>query len=122
MKKNTSLYRSLLIVTIIVLASCTTQSSLHGFWKNVEGDDTIEFKAGGEVIIVDNMSATVIGNYKIEDNGLLKIELIASDILRDSVQSGPKTTISAKIMTLNSDKLQLQVVGENGVENYRRIR
>lgn len=122
MKKVTALYISLLTVTIIILASCTTQSTINGLWESTKNSGTIEFKATGEVIIVDNMSATVTGYYKIEDDDLIKFELTASDILRDSVQPTPKTVITAKIIRVSGDELQLRIDREDGVENYRRIR
>jgi len=83
---------------------------------------SIEFKATGEVIVVDNMSATVTGSYQIEEDNLIRFELTASDILRDSVEPVPKTVITANIMTLSGDELQLRFAGEDAIENYRRIR
>lgn len=109
-------------MAIIGLASCTTQPAINGLWQSTKEIGTIEFKATGEVIIVDNMSATVIEYYAIENDDLIKLELIASDILRDSVQPSPKTVITAKIVKFNGDELQLQFAGEAGVVNYWRIR
>ena len=122
MKKVTSLYIYLLTVVIIVITSCTTQTTLIGLWESTNESGSIEFKTSGEVIIVDNMSATVIGSYEIEEDDLIKFELTASDILRDSVQPSSKTTITAKIMTLKGDELQLRFTGEDEQENYRRMR
>ena len=68
------------------------------------------------------MSATVIGYYEIENDNLIRFELIASDILRDSVQPSPKTVITAKIVQFSGDELQLQFSGESGEGNYFRIR
>ncbi len=67
------------------------------------------------------MSATVIGYYEIVDDDLIKFELTASDILRDSVQPSTKTVLTAKIIRINDDELQLRFTEEGGVENYLRI-
>ncbi len=98
------------------------QPTINGLWQSTQESGTIEFKASGAVTIVDNMSATVIGYYVIEDGDLIKFELIASDILRDSVHPTTKTFLTAKIIRINSDELQLHFVGEGGVENYLRVR
>lgn len=116
-----NLDRSELIAYLKSLA-CTTQATINGLWQNTREAGTIEFKPGGKVIIVDNLSATVVGSYKIEDNNLLKLELIASNIFRDSVQPDPKTIVTAKIIKLKGDELQLIPAGEVEVESYRRIR
>jgi len=94
---------------------------LDGLWQGTEDFGTIEFKETGEVIIVDNMSATVMGHYEIEDDGLIKFELMASDILRESIQPIKKTLIRAKIVKLKGNRLQLQFIGKDGIENFRRI-
>lgn len=122
MIKILSLHISPLAMVIIVLASCTTQPTINGLWEDTKEVGTIEFKSTGEVIIVDNMAATVTGYYALEDDDLIKFELIASDILRDSIQPSPKTVITAKIIGLNDDVLQLRFAGEVEVVNYRRIR
>jgi len=122
LKKFTSFYILLLIMVSIALASCATQAAINGLWQNTEEIGTIEFKATGEVIIVDNMSATVTGYYKIGEDNLITFELLASDILRPSIQPMPKTVITAKIITFTEDTLQLRFPGEDGLENYRRVR
>ena len=83
---------------------------------------TLEFKAIGEVIVVDNMSATLMGHYKVEGNNMIKFELTATDILRDSVQTITKQVITAKIIKLSVDELQLRIAEENELEHYRRVR
>lgn len=118
----TSPYLTLLIVVILALTSCTTQPDIIGLWQSTGDSGSIEFKATGEVIVVDNMSATVTGTYKIEADNLIRFELTASDILRDSVKPVPKTEMTAKIVNFNDDELQLHFAGEEAIENYRRIR
>ncbi|PLY14002.1 MAG: hypothetical protein C0631_12385 [Sedimenticola sp.] len=59
------------------------------------------------------MSATVAGYYGIEDNDWVKFELIASDILRDSVKPIQKTVVRAKIMLLDDERLQLRFLDAN---------
>ncbi len=122
MKKFAILYISLLVMVSIALAACATQNTINGLWQNSEEIGTLEFKDTGEVIIVDNMSATVTGYYEIGEDDSITFELLASDILRPSVQPIPKTVITAKIIKLTGDALQLGFPGEEGVENYRRVR
>ena len=122
MKKPAIFHISLIIMVGIALASCATQHTINGLWQNTKEIGTIEFKETGEVIVVDNMSATVTGYYQIGEDDLITFELLASDILRPSVQPIPKTVITAKIITFTGDALQLRFPGEDGLENYQRVR
>ena len=75
-----------------------------------------------EVIIVDNMSATVTGNYKLEGSDKLIFELTASDIMNDSIQPISKTTVTAKMIKFTHDELQLRFADDNETEDYKRVR
>lgn len=121
MNKNITLYLSLL-TAVIILASCTTQSSIYGLWQEAKDVGTIEFKKDGTVIIVDNMSATVTGNFINEENNLITFELTATDIMRDSIQPITKTIITAEIININDHQLQLKFSGQTEVENYNRAK
>jgi hypothetical protein len=121
LKKVSTFNASLLAVTLYVLVSCATQPTINGLWQGTKEIGTIEFRATGKVIIVDNMSATVTGFYQLKNNGLINFELTASDIFRDSIQPSPKTVITAKIIKLNDDQLQLRITGDNKIKNYSRI-
>lgn len=94
---------------------------INGLWKGTGDFGTIEFKASGEVIIVDNMSATVTGRYQIEDGDLLKLELTASDILQGSIQPTAVMSIVARIVRIKSDELQIHFAEEDKVESFERI-
>lgn len=107
---------------IMVLSSCSTESSINGLWQDTKDDGTIELKENGDVIIVDNMSVTVTGIYVIDDDNLITFEFTASDILRDSIQPIKKTVVTAKIIKLSGDELQLSFSGETEVESFKRIR
>lgn len=122
MRKTTILFRFLLTATIIIFAACTTQSSIHGLWQDTKEAGTIEFKTNGEVIIVDNMSATVTGSFELKENDSITFELTATDIMRDSIQPTTKTIVTAKIIKFDNDELQLSFSGNTGVEHYKRIR
>jgi hypothetical protein len=122
LKKVTRLYFLLLTATIIVLTSCSAPPDINGLWQSTKDAGTIEFKSTGEVIIVDNMSATVTGRYEILEDNMLKFELTATDVMRDSVQAIPKKVITARIIMFNDDELQLEFAEDLGVEHYRRIR
>lgn len=114
--------RSISILAVITaLVSCVAQPALNGFWQGTEEFGSIEFKATGEVIVVDNMSATLTGYYEIDNDGLIKFEFIASDILRESVQPMEKTVLWARIVKLKGDELQLQFLGKEGMESFRRL-
>jgi len=120
---NKVMARSISVLAlVIVLVSCIAQPTLNGFWQGTEEFGSIEFKATGEVIVVDNMSATLTGYYEIDNDGLIKFEFIASDILRESVQPMEKTVLRARIVELKGDELQLQFLGREGVESFRRLR
>lgn len=121
LNKVTTLYISLLTTFIFALASCSTQSTIHGLWQDTKEAGTIEFKTNGEIIIIDNMSATVTGVYQLKDNGEIKIELTASDILKESLEPIETTVITAQIVKLTSDELQISFGGKIKIENYKRI-
>ena len=118
--KNKILLQSAVI--ILALTSCTTQPDIIGLWQSTGESGSLEFRSSGEVVIVDNMSATVTGTYAIGEDNLITMELTASDILRDSVEPVPKTVVTAYIMTLNADRLQLRFPREGAIENYQRSR
>jgi len=121
LKKITTFYLSLLTASIVILASCTTQSSIHGLWQDTKEAGTIEFKTNGEVIIIDNMSATVTGTFNIKENNLITFELTATDILKDSLQPIKKKEVSATIIKLNSDELEISFTGRTEIETYKRV-
>lgn len=106
---------------LIFLASCATQPSIHGLCQNTTKIGTLEFKANGELISKDNMSATVLGYYQIKDDSIT-FRLTASDIFRDSIQAETEAVIKAKIIRLNTDNLQLRIAEEAEIESYKRIR
>jgi len=122
MKKITGLYASLLTAMIIVLAACSMPSPINGLWKDTQDDGTIEFKGNGDVIVVDNMSVTVMGTYTIENDNLITFEFTASDILRDSIEPIEKTVVTAKIIKLEGDELQLSFFGDTKTEIFSRVR
>ena len=104
------------------LASCGSAPDLNGLWQSTKDSGTIEFKATGEVIIIDNMSATVTGRYELLEGDKLKLQLTATDIMHDSMQAIPEKVINVKIITLNADELHIDYVGELGAEQYKRVR
>jgi hypothetical protein len=119
--KTIGVFASLLAVILIVLSSCAAQPRIVGCWHSSDETGTIQFRENGEVTIVDNMSATVAGYYGIEDNDWVKFELIASDILRDSVKPIQKTVVRAKIMLLDDERLQLRFLDANE-ESYLYVK
>lgn len=119
MNKVITLYLSLL-ASILILASCSTQSSLYGLWQDTTEKGSIEFKKNGDVIIVDNMSATATGSFKEEDQ-LINFELTATDIMKESIQPITKTMVTAKIIKLDKNELQLSFSGQSKIEHYKRI-
>lgn len=121
MKKITVLCLSLLTITTLVLASCSAESTIKGLWQNTREPGTIEFKANGEVIIVDNMSATVTGSYEIVNDNLITFRLTATDILRDSIQPISEEVVTAKIIKFNGYELQLKFSENAEIENYKRV-
>ncbi len=122
MKKITALYVLLFTATIIILTSCTTQSSIHGLWQDITEEGTIEFKTDGTVTIIDNMSSTVTGTFTVKEGEWITFELTASDIFEDSIQPMTKITVKAKIIKFNSDELQLRFPEKDEVEHYKRVR
>lgn len=122
LKKITGAYLSVLTLAFFVITTYAAESNIVGLWESAQDKGSIEFKASGEVIVVDNMSATVTGSYERQEGGLIMITLLATDILRDSVEAMPKETFIAKATILNDDELQLHIDGEDEVENYRRVR
>lgn len=121
MNKVKTLYALLLTATMILLASCSTESSIYGLWQDTNAAGTIEFKTNGEVIIVDNTSATVMGNFSLTEKDVVTFELTATDIMSDSIQPTEKRIVTAKITKLNDDELQLGFAEETDIENYRRL-
>lgn len=119
MNKFALLYLALFPTFLFFLTSCSTQSSLHGLWHDTNDAGTIEFKNNGEVVITDNASATVTGDFILE-NDTITFELTASDILQQSIQPISKTTVKAKIIKLDNDQLQLEFIGHTEIESYKR--
>ncbi len=122
LKKITGAYLSVFTLAFFVITSYAAESNIVGLWESTQNEGSIEFKASGEVIFVDNMSATVTGTYERQGGGLIMIKLIATDILRDSIEAMAKESFIAKATILNNDELQLHIDGEDEVENYRRVR
>ncbi|MBL1142124.1 MAG: hypothetical protein HND53_08865 [Proteobacteria bacterium] len=121
MNKVKIFYVFLLAASVIFLASCSSELSIHGLWQDTNAAGTIEFKTNGEVIIIDNMSATVTGTFEINKNDSITFELTATDIMSDSIQPTEKRTVTAKIVEFNDNKLQLNFNGEK-IEHYKRLR
>lgn len=109
------------LVATVSLVSCSTESELVGLWQRTDNEGTIEFKSTGEVVVTDNMAATVSGRYELEEDGSLRLGLTDSDILRDSVQPMPEAVIEAHF-ELTGDELTLLFSGGSESESYRRIR
>lgn len=108
------------LVATVLLVSCSAESELVGLWQSTDDDGTIEFESTGEVVVTDNMAATVSGRYEIEEDGSLRLELTGSDILRDSVQPMPEAVIEAHF-ELTGDELTLLFNGGSESESYRRV-
>lgn len=121
MRKITTIYISLFFATIFILSSCSSQTSIHGLWQDTNEQGTIEFKENGEVIIIDNMSATVTGTFILEGKESIRFEFTATDIMKDSLQPMEKTIVSANIIKFNNDDLLLKFVGRTEVEHYKRV-
>jgi hypothetical protein len=121
LKKITTFFLSLVTVSVFILSSCSTQSSLHGLWQDTNAEGTIEFKTNGEVIIIDNMSATLTGTFKLNDNNVITFEFTATDIMKDSIQPMEKTIVTARVVKFNNEELQLSFADNNEVEYYKRI-
>lgn len=91
-----------------------------GFWQSTKDAGTLEFKSTGEVTVMDNMSATMGGQFEIEEGRYIKIEWTSSDILRASLEPMTPTTVRVEF-DLDGDQLKL-FGGENGTETYYRTR
>jgi hypothetical protein len=109
------------LVATVLLVSCLTESELVGLWQSTDDEGTIEFKSTGEVVVTDNMAATVTGRYEVEEDGSLRLELTGSDILGESVRPMPEAVIEAHF-ELKGDELTLLFYGGSESESYRRIR
>lgn len=109
------------LAAMVLLISCSTRPEVVGLWQSTEDEGTLELTSTGEVVVTDNLSATVTGRYEIEDDGSIRLELTGSDILRDSIQPTPKTIIRARV-ELAGDELTLLFDGGRATERYRRIR
>lgn len=120
MSKLTSFYISLLAVVIIALTSCDMQPSINGLWQSTNDSGTIEFKKSGEIIVLDNMSGMVTGQYKLKGDNLIEVELTASDILRNSLEPIPNEIWTAEVIKLNESELQLSFSENNKMESYAR--
>jgi hypothetical protein len=109
-----------LLAILFLLYSCSSPTSVFGVWQDTTDKGTIEFKENGEVIIIDNMSATVTGTFEVKDNKTITFELTATDIMRDSIQPIEKTIVTAKIIKFNNDDLHLTFAGETEIEQFKR--
>ena len=109
-----------LLLALIFVASCSNQSNIVGLWQSAGDAGTLEFKVTGEITVVDNMSATMVGRFVIEGDSLT-FELTGSDILRESVQPIPTIVLKADF-DLQGDELILHLNGEDETEIYRRVR
>ncbi len=121
LNKVTRLYISLLITSIIFLVSCSSETSIHGLWQDTKVAGSIEFKKNGEVIIIDNIPATVTGTFEIKGADTITFELTATDIMSDSIQPTKKQIVNAKIVKLDNNDLQLNFPGETEIEHYKRV-
>ncbi len=108
------------LLVLALLTSCSSQPTVVGLWQSTDEAGTLEFKATGEVTVVDNMSATMVGRFEIEDGNQMRIKWTASDILRESVE--PISPIAVKVeFDLSGDELSLRFNGESATKTYRRI-
>jgi hypothetical protein len=122
LNKIKPLYVFLFTAFFFFLTSCSTETSIHGLWQDTNDEGTIEFKSDGSVIIIDNMSATVTGTFNIQNNKQITFELTATDIMQDSIKPIEKTTVIAKILEFDKNKLKLSFGNDPDIESYERVR
>jgi hypothetical protein len=124
MRRKNKFYRFILIIIVSsVLFSCASKPNVFGRWLSVENKGTIEFKEDGTFVGVDNMGATFIGNYII-NNGKIKLEITHTNIMRETIQPEISPEVVNAKISISADELQFMFNSdeEDGVEieRYRR--
>ena len=69
-----------IVCCVVLLSFCSTkpQDEIVGRWKEADGTETMEFRKDGTVTIEDE-GQSMAGNYKIADNGQIKLEIVSVD-------------------------------------------
>ncbi len=113
----------LVVVAAIVLAACAEKEppapSELGKWEHTTDVGSLEFKADGEVVMVDNMRATVVGTYLITPDGEMRLELTKGNIMQDSIELMDEPIEITARYFINEDTLTLSFDGQADV--FRRV-
>jgi hypothetical protein len=117
--------RSVFLMVIVVafgLTACTSTTNIVGKWQSIHDSGTIEFKSDGRFVIVDNMSATSKGNYKITEKNNLSRELTHSNIMKESIQpvNNPEVVKAQFVIIKNELQITRSSKEKSNIEIYRR--
>lgn len=110
----------LAIITAFSLNGCEQSPDELGLWNAVGDDGSIEFKSSGEIILVDNMKATLIGHYRRDANDSLEIEFSASNILKQDIEPIEPMLVQASIAIVGDELVISHGDGEKDI--YQKAR
>lgn len=99
------------VLTLSLLVSCSSESAIVGKWSEIGGTETIEFFKDGTVSVVDN-GITMGGSYKFVEKDRIKLELSGLGAL-----AGP---IVAKV-SIKGDELTF-TMPDGEVSKYKRAK
>lgn len=112
-----------LAIALVALSACAAQPAIVGLWQSIDDPASrIEFTAGGEVVVVDNMAGTVKGRYVFDTDKTLRIEFSEANILAEAMQPVPAYTVTATIIKFDNDTLQMDFAdgSDHALESFVR--
>jgi hypothetical protein len=72
---NTSRWRLLMLIVIVLFLSCQHSPSITGKWQEIGKGGTLEFNDDNTFNAVDDMGMAVNGIYRIDDIGNMCLEI-----------------------------------------------
>ncbi|MBL0714557.1 MAG: hypothetical protein JJV98_12740 [Desulfosarcina sp.] len=114
----------LVLIAILMLAACASNSTLIGKWQRVADPDTLEFRVDGTFAVVDNMGATATGQYTRHADGTLYYAVTHTNIMRAGMRPVETLEVRTARVTVRRNELELtfRSADQPAVETYRRHR
>ncbi len=109
-----SMARVFVLGMLVLLFACSNEPNEIGVWEHTTDEGSLEFKADGRVIMVDNMKSTVAGTYRLTDSGELSLNLTMSNIMKEELEQMDPFEIKAQ-MQVNGDTLEFIIDGQTDV-------
>jgi hypothetical protein len=110
---NTTRWRLLMLLVVVLLLSCQHSPSITGKWQEIGKAGTVEFNNDNTFNAVDDMGMAVSGSYHLDDSGNMCLEI--------KHHESPPETINLRIK-IEEDKL-IFIYGRKEMDDkYRRVK